>query len=192
MRSSLAALRAAIALAAVVAPASGEDCSGSLLAKPGVTVPAKIETKLRSVAARYCAAQKEAGRSPTSILVVSGVRSTAEEATELKRRLDAGDDLSIYENQEAVVEIKRTYSQGGSLKALLDSQVRRGCYISKHLFDQAVDIRNTDMDRLSKAAFRAAATQEGARIVEREGSKVPDHFHLNFPPYPGDPQKCPK
>jgi hypothetical protein len=138
----------------------------------------------------FCSAQQEAGRTPTGITITSGTRSTGDEAAELQKRLENGDALAYYENQEAVKEIKEAYRQKQPLKQVLDAQVARGCYVSKHLFDHAVDIRNADMDAAAKEIFKAVATVEKALIIEDEGG-TRDHFHLNFPPYPGDPKKCP-
>lgn len=156
-----------------------------------MTIPASIATTLQRIAKDFCRAQASAHRKPSALIVTSATRSTSDEASELQKRLEAGSDLKYYENKEAVAEIVAAHKKGFPLKDVLDSQVQRGCYVSKHLFDRAVDIsRPKDMSQASLEAFRSIATREGTLIVEDEGG-VEDHFHLNFPPYPGDPKKCP-
>lgn len=172
-------------------PAGGEECSRALRSKPGVIIPPKIVARLESIATAFCDEQTKARRQPTTIVVTAGTRSTGEEAALLEQKLREGSDLGFYENQAAVQEVRQAYRNRQSIRALLDDQVRRGCFISKHLFDQAADIRNSDMDDASQSRFVRLTTESGARIVESEGG-VRDHFHLNFPPYLADPKACPK
>jgi hypothetical protein len=175
----------------VVASATADICESALAAAPGVTVPTRIVERLQRIATAFCLAQTEAGRAPTKVVVTSGMRTTADEANELQKRLSAGRDLAHYENQEAIKEVRDAFAKSESLKLLLDNQVARGCFVSKHLVDRAADIQNSDMNILSRAVFKKIAEEQGALVIEDEGG-TRNHFHLNFPPYPGDPKRCAK
>ena len=181
----------ALCLLAPAPAARAAVCSNLLQPRPGVQVPAALSDTLGIIADRYCQARIVSGRRPAPLVLTSSARSAGDEARELQARLRAGDRLSYYENQQAIAEIRRAFARGLPLAPVLEAQTNRGCYVSKHLFGQAVDVGVAAMSRGDRAAFRIAAREAGALVIEDEGGRH-DHFHLNFPPYPADPSACPK
>ena len=53
----------------------------------------------------------------------------------------------------------------------------RGVFISKHLLDDAVDIRSRNLNRREKALFRKLARARGFRVLLETR---PPHFHLSI------------
>ncbi|MBL9027057.1 MAG: hypothetical protein JNL21_32980 [Myxococcales bacterium] len=152
------------------------------LAPDAVLTPA-IEARLAPIADAYHA---DTGR---NVYVTSGRRTPEAQARAMYDKLEAGDDLSIYKNKEAIADIKRAYESAkkagktpdevcAAMAAVIEAQVTACVYISRHLFAGAVDVRSRDMSDEEKAAFRrAVAGQKDVTVILES---TPPHFHLEF------------
>ncbi len=103
-------------------------------------------------------------------------------------KLSGGDSLTIYKNQTAAKEIKKAYDDGSTTKKpknkiisdiekAIDSQIKKGMYISKHLKKDAVDIRSRDMSSDEKIKFKRVAKGIAVIVILEI---TPPHFHLQF------------
>lgn len=63
------------------------------------------------------------------------------------------------------------------IKSVIDTQISKMSYISKHLKKGAVDVRSKDMTVAEKAHFKTAATGIATKIILET---IPPHFHLTF------------
>ena len=122
-----------------------------------------------------------------NIVVTDGVRTPAEQALQVFNKIRAN-DLSIYLNQKAAQEIKRAHdvavkagkSRAEVLKAMtlvIEDQVARKVFISRHLTRQAFDVRSRDMTAGQKRIFKQVVQDIGVSMIE-EGK--PPHFHIQI------------
>lgn len=63
------------------------------------------------------------------------------------------------------------------MKAVIDTQISKMIYISKHLKTGAVDVRSKNMTVAEKAHFKSAATGIAIKIILET---TPPHFHLSL------------
>lgn len=149
---------------------------------PGVRLSADIKQKVKKIADKY---HSDTGK---TIVVTSGARPPARQAKAMYRKLEGGDDLSVYRNKKAVAAIKKAYNDAKTAKKseteiikamaeVIEEQVKKGVYISRHLRAGAVDIRSRDMSAKQKQAFRKAAKGIAKSIILET---IPPHFHLQF------------
>ncbi|MEI7894003.1 MAG: hypothetical protein WCI05_12995 [Myxococcales bacterium] len=140
--------------------------------------------RLERIAARYHKATRR------RLVVTGGTRTPERQADLMVEKLAHGDDLvALYENRQAVVEVRDAYrdatSKGLSRKRVvhavrdcIGAQVARGVFVSKHLKSGAADVRSFDMTPAHEAALRAAVSEEpGASLIDERTSAEP-HFHL--------------
>jgi hypothetical protein len=122
-----------------------------------------------------------------NIVVTDGVRTPAEQAVQVLAKIRAN-DLSIYLNQKAAQEIKRAHdvavkagkSRADVLKAMtrvIEDQVGRKVFLSRHLTKQAFDVRSRDMNDAQKRIFKQVVQDIGVSMIE-EGK--PPHFHIQI------------
>lgn len=82
---------------------------------------------------------------------MSGTRTSQSQATAMYGKLSGGDQLTVYANQTAAKEIKKAYDNAvtskksksdtiSDMKAVIDTQISKMTYISKHLKVGAVDV----------------------------------------------------
>lgn len=142
--------------------------------------------RLKRIAARYFKATRK------RLVVTGGTRTPARQAQLVYDKLKHGEDIvALYENKGAATEIRNAHrdalARGASRKAtvramreVIDSQIARGIYISKHLLSGAVDVRSWNMEgALEKALREAVKVEPGVTMMdEREGAEP--HFHLNL------------
>ena len=109
--------------------------------------------RLERIAARYHAATRK------DLVVTGGTRSTKRQAELMIAKLDNGDDISkLYEQKAACAEIVATYKAATGegkkkrrvgvlerVRDVIDAQVARGVFVSKHLQSGATDVRSRDM-----------------------------------------------
>lgn len=171
---------AATALARI--EAAGEARYFDLL--DGVYLTDDIAARMARIAKDYF---YRAGRRLT---VTSGVRDPERQAKAMYTKMQYGSDLTrLYRNGRAVRAIQRAFKAGRKAKrqrseivaemsGLIDKQVQKGVYISKHLVAGAVDVRSRDMSAQEKRWFRAAVrSEERVRVIHE---RRPPHFHLSF------------
>lgn len=122
-----------------------------------------------------------------NIVVTDGVRTAAQQAAQVFAKIRAN-DLSIYLNQKAAQEIKRAHdvavkagkSRAETLRAMttvIEGQIARKVFISKHLTRQAFDVRSRDMSAAQKRIFKQVVQDIGVPMIE-EGK--PPHFHIQL------------
>jgi hypothetical protein len=149
---------------------------------PGVTLPARVAAKLEQIDRAY------ARRTREHLVITSGTRDANRQARAMYTKLKLGDDLlAIYRNKAAVQEIKRAYRAASgkppekvvtAMEAVIQDQIDRGIFISAHLRQGAVDVRNRTMSRKEKRAFlESVAEVGGVRVLEETR---PAHYHLQI------------
>ena len=148
---------------------------------PGVQLKSEVATRLAPIADAYFQATKR------NIYVTSGTRSAASQARAMYKKLQGGDDLSVYKNQTAVAQIKKAYADAAgkseveiveAMRDVIQKQIDGGVYISLHLLAGAVDVRKKDMSPEEQQAFKdAVKAHSNVKLVD-EGT--PPHFHLEF------------
>ena len=156
--------------------------SENYTSNPGITLPIGIKVKVKKIADEYYSLTKK------KIVVTSGARTAKSQAEAMYGKLSGGDSLTIYKNQVAAKEIKKAYDDGSAAKKpkneiisdiekIIDSQIKKGVYISKHLKKGAVDIRSRDMSSDEKIKFKRVAKGIAVVVILET---TPPHFHLQF------------
>lgn len=166
-----------------LAPGKARETSDAYEVLPDVSLPTKVEERIRAVAEKY---RKSTGK---SITVTSGTRSAASQADVVYDKIAAGDDVvKLYKNKTAVLELKRIFDDGKAAKkdrstivdemaAAIRAQIKRGIFISAHLRAGAADIRSTDMSAADKRRFIEASEVGGVSVMLEA---TPPHFHLQL------------
>lgn len=150
--------------------------------KAGVILSFDIKRKVKTIADKYYALTNK------DIVVTSGTRTSQSQAEAMYAKLAGGDKLTVYKNQSAAKEIKKAYDDGQvskkskaqiikDIKTVIDKQISRNVYISKHLKKGAVDIRSRDMSASEKTNFKKSAKGIASIIILET---VPPHFHLQL------------
>lgn len=144
------------------------------------------EERLKRIAARYYKATKK------RLVVTGGTRPPQRQAQLVYDKLKHGDDIiAIYENKAAALELRNVYREAAAkglgrkatIKAMsdvIDAQIARGVYVSKHLKSGAVDVRSWDMEGNLEKALREAVKQEAGVTLMDERKGAEPHFHLNM------------
>lgn len=143
--------------------------------------PAMAQT-MEQIAAEY---HRRTGR---RLHVTSGTRSPHEQADAMFEKLSRGQRLtSLYRDFEAASEIQSSYRRHRrsgrrvavrEMARVIRSQMGRGCFISRHLTANAVDVRSYDLSRRDQQVFRDVVRAVGGVELLQEG--VPPHFHLQM------------
>jgi hypothetical protein len=147
-----------------------------------VLLPPPVEKKVGEIADAFFNLTKK------KIVITDGTRTPAEQAVQVFNKIVAH-ELTIYTNHKAANEIKAAFdlarSQGKSksdtikaMTAVIESQVERGVFISRHLTGKAFDVRNKDMTAKQQAVFKQVAQTIGGVTVLPEGK--PPHFHVQL------------
>lgn len=151
--------------------------------KPGVVLSEAVIAKLQPIAERYRKATRR------RLLVTSGTRSPRDQAAAMYGKLRAGSRLRGYRNQKAIAPLRAAYDKGrrkrwkksrivSAMATIVQGQVDRGVYISKHLRAGAFDVRSIGMSRSQKRALRRAVREVGGVSIAEE--RRPPHFHLQL------------
>jgi len=149
----------------------------------GVTLRTDVKAKVKKIADKYNPATKK------TITVTSGTRTASGQASAMYGKLSGGDKLMVYKDQTSAKEIKKAYDDGKKAKKsravivkdmtkVIEAQIKKGKYISKHLRAGAVDIRSWDMSSTEKGAFRKAC--KGITKSDPILETTPPHWHLQF------------
>lgn len=182
-RRTLAIAVVALLFAALaVAPGHGSADTRRYTVEEGARLSPAMERTIASIAEEF---HRRTGR---GIHVTSGTRTPREQARAMYDKLRLGQQLTrLYRDYEAASEIQRAYRQhrreGASacvqaMARVIRSQVRRGCYISRHLRAQAADVRSRDMSRRERRVFEQVVGELSDVSMLREGT--PPHFHLQL------------
>jgi hypothetical protein len=164
------------------ARADGAGGRAPFTTEPGVVLTPPLRSALTRLAGTF---QEATGR---SFHVTSGARTPHEQAVAMFEKLLSGGSLTgLYRDYDAARELERAYQRARrqgrgqcvrAMRRVLERQIARGCFISRHLHQGAVDIRSRDMTTAERRTFRRLASrQRGMRVLE-EGR--PPHFHLEI------------
>lgn len=147
-----------------------------------VRLGSRMERTLERIARAFHA------RTGRGIVVTSGSRSASEQAEAMYHKLQLGQRLtSLYLDYDAASEIENAYQQNRrrgrakSVRAMaqvIERQIARGCYISRHLRASAADVRSRDMTRRERRIFEQVVARFPEVTLLAEGR--PPHFHLQL------------
>lgn len=182
-RRRLAIVLAPLLLAALAGvPDRGRADTRHYTAEDGVRLGPRMERVIGRIAREF---HRRTGR---GIHVTSGTRSAREQARAMFEKLRRGQRLTrLYRDYEAASEIQQAYRRhrrdgtGQCVRAMarvIRTQVRRGCYISRHLRASAADVRSRDMSRREQRIFRQVVAGFDEVSLLQEGT--PPHFHLQL------------
>jgi len=147
-----------------------------------VILPPAVEKKINEIADAFFNLTRQ------KIVITDGSRTAAQQAVQVFNKILAH-DLTIYLNHKAANEIKVAFdlaqsagkSKAETLKAMtavIESQMKRKIFISRHLTGRAFDVRNQDMTARQQSIFKQVAQSVGGVTVLQEGK--PPHFHIQL------------
>ena len=166
------------------APSSDDDEERRFVVLPGVELAPAVEQKVAELASAYFR------RTGKELVVTSGTRDPARQAEAMHGLFQHGADvLGLYKDKTAAREIKSAYEEGlsaehsqeamiAALERVIRAQIDRGVFISAHLREGAVDIRNRDMTPAEKRAFLEGVDEVGGVFALVESR--PPHYHLQI------------
>ncbi len=142
--------------------------------------------RLEQIASRYFKATK------SRLVVTGGSRTPVRQAQLMYDKLAHGDDIvALYENKGAATEVRNAYRDAvakrlkrkatiRAMREVIEGQMSRNVFVSKHLKANAVDVRSWNMKgRLEQALKDAVKAEAGVTMMdERDGAEP--HFHLNL------------
>jgi len=167
--------------------------SGSAFAKPrarppwvmrdGIEMNDVLRARIGEVAAIYFKKTKR------TLEITSGYRSPSRQAAAMYGKLAVGGSLAIYKNQALVDPLRKAYREGrkkrwkkeriiAAMADILEIQVARGIYLSRHMRGRAFDVRSSGMSAGQRAALREAIAAVGDMRVIYESK--PPHFHVEI------------
>jgi hypothetical protein len=148
-----------------------------------VEIPDEIKGDVSDIADAF---HEKTGK---DIVITDGSRDADDQASAMFEKMEAGKNVDkLYLNKEALDEIKQVYEDGKDagksddeikqdMSDVISEQMNNDTYISRHLLDNAVDVRISDMTKAQQDVFKKAAQDAGAKVIV-EG----DHFHVQFTP----------
>lgn len=143
------------------------------------------KAKLLRIAERFHHATGE------RLVITGGWRSARRQAQLMIEKLEHGDDMvALYELKDAAREVETAYRDAkkhakprslaplDAAQKVIERQMERDVFISKHLMSGAVDIKSRGLKKSAVDALREAVSAEsGASLLdERDGAEP--HFHL--------------
>ena len=176
------AISALLLLALAVAPRAGSADVLHYRLEAGV----RLGDDMRPVIARI--ADDFHRRTGRGIVITSGTRSSREQADAMFDKLRLGQRLtSLYLDFDAASEIQAAYRASqrrgrgqcvAAMARVIEAQMRRGCFISRHLHASAADVRSRDMTRRQRSTFEQVVA--GIPEVSLLAEGTPPHFHLQL------------
>jgi HK97 family phage portal protein len=154
----------------------------------GISVPKSIQPQVDAIG-------KDFFEKTGKILTInSGYRDPQRQADAMYVKFRAGKTGAEYANKRAVAAIYRAYVDGRSaketalavrarMKNAIDSQTKKGTYISLHMTGRAVDIKTSGMGYSARERVmlgEIAAAHGGRHFFE----STPPHLHIQFPSVP--------
>lgn len=150
--------------------------------EPGVVLGRAMERTVARIAHEF---HRRTGR---GFVITSGTRTSREQAAAMYDKLRLGQRLTgLYQDYDAAAEIQTAYRANQrrsrttcitAMARVIEGQVRRGCYISRHLRASAVDVRSRDMSRRERRIFEQVVASFPNVSLLTEGT--PPHFHLQL------------
>ena len=135
-----------------------------------VVVPAALRPRLERIAARV---------PDVEIIVTSATRGPAAQARAMASKIQRGEDLfALYAQDDLVAEIVAAAGNTAdpdvdAMAAVIEAQVARGRFISRHLRADALDLRTRHLTDEQVERLVAAVRAEGAEAVPES-----DHLHV--------------
>jgi len=148
---------------------------------PGIEITAELRPHIEAVARLYF----EKTRRPLEI--TSGYRSPRRQAEAMYVKLAVGGSLALYKRQDLTRPLLDAYRQGrkkrwkkdrivAAMADVLQSQVDRGQFLSRHMRGLAFDVRSTGMSARQRQALLAAVREVGQMRIIHE--RRPPHYHI--------------
>src|SRR5690606_21888510 len=173
---------ALVLLAVAVAPPAGSAEAPHYRLEEGVRLGREMRPVIARIAAEF---HRRTGR---GIVITSGTRSPREQADAMYDKLRLGQRLtSLYLDYGAASEIQTAYHDHrrrgraravSAMARVIEGQIARGCFISRHLRSSAADVRSRDMTRRQRRIFEQVVARERRVSMLEEGT--PPHFHLQL------------
>ena len=117
-------------------------------------------------------------RLPFDIVVTDGSRTPLQQITAMYRKISRGENIvSLYKDTQQVIEIVNAYPNKSIGVDIIKRYQKQGRRISRHLDEQAFDLRSKDKTPEQIQQIMSAAWAAGATNVIKEG----DHLHLSVP-----------
>ena len=141
--------------------------------------------RLERIAERYLKATNR------RLVVTGGTRTPQRQAELMVEKLQNGEDILALYDHEPALEVRAAYREGvakhhsrpklvRAVREIIEEQIRRGTYISRHLQAGAADVRSRGMTPARVMAFRAAvAAEPGVTIIDERDATEP-HLHLSL------------
>jgi hypothetical protein len=161
--------------------------STDVLARPtwrparGIEVTAELRPHIEAVARIYFEKTRR------QLEVTSGYRSPSRQAEAMYVKLSVGGSLGLYKRQDLTRPLLDAYRQGrkkrqkrdrivAAMADVLQSQVERGQYLSRHMRGLAFDVRSSGLTGRQRQALLAAVREVGNMRVIHE--RRPPHYHI--------------
>ncbi len=167
-------------------PPSDSSSRPHYTTEPGVVLSTDVERLLAPLADLY---YQETG---ADLVITSGTRTPRSQAEAMYTNMRNGaDPRDLYRNHEAADEIWTAYNQEqrnrasrddaiDALTSVIEGQVSRGVFISRHLQARGVDVRNRTMTSEQRHTFERLATQAGTRASSENEHREGPHYHVQF------------
>jgi hypothetical protein len=179
--AALPRLLLALALIASVAVPAAARPKPTWKQAPGIEITPELRPHIEAVARIYF----EKTRRPLEI--TSGYRSPRRQAEAMYVKLAVGGSLALYKRQDLTRPLLDAYRQGrkkrwkkdrivAAMAEVLQSQVERGQYLSRHMRGLAFDVRSTGMSAKQRQALLAAVREVGQMRIIHE--RRPPHYHI--------------
>ena len=148
-----------------------------------VSLNSASEAKVSRIAARYFAVTGQ------PLFITSGTRDAHSQAGAMVDKLRDGGSLSLYRDRAAARAIRDAIRQArkagkgraemvAAAQRLIEDQMKRGIFISRHLQSGAIDVRSIGMSSKARSAFkRAAMAEPGVKVLYE---RRPPHFHVTL------------
>lgn len=152
----------------------------------GIVIRPQAEAKIAWLAKEY---RKRGGK--TKLFITSGERSAHQQAEAMYIKMRLGARLKkLYRQQNAIVEVLQTYRDSRRhahdrketihrIRQTIESQIKRGIFISQHLHGAAVDIRLRGLSRRDRRRLERLLYRYRKAIYSKKERKPP-HYHLFF------------
>lgn len=152
---------------------------------PGIEVTSELRPHIEAVARIYFA------RTGRTLEITSGYRSPRRQADAMYVKLSVGGSLGLYKRQDLTRPLLDAYRQGrkkrwkkdrivAAMAEVLQGQVERGQYLSRHMRGLAFDVRSTGLTGRQRQALLAAVREVGNMRVIHE--RRPPHYHIEVIP----------
>src|SRR5262249_55804256 len=149
---------------------TGEDAHFSVK-DDSVDLSDEMTQKATDIAAAYF---KDTGE---DLVVTDGGRDATDQAARMFDKLENGEDLTkLYKDQDALKEITDAYDKASdadqsdeqvkqALADVIQRQMDDDVYISRHLEDNAFDVRSKDMTPEQQQSFKVAVEAKGGKVI---------------------------